>query len=269
MRTLLLLACAFLAACGGEEETRHIRLASTTSTQNSGLFDHILPRFTEKTGIDVHVVAVGTGQAIRLARSGDADVLLVHHKPSEEKFVADGFGVERHDLMYNDFVVLGPEQDPAGVRDAKDAVDALKRIATADAAFVSRGDDSGTNKKELELWKEAGIDVASASGSWYRESGSGMGATLNIASGMNAYTISDRATWLSFSNKGELAILHEGDERLFNLYGVIAVSREKHPGVDAEGAAAFVDWITSKEGQEAIASFRIDGLQVFFPNAAG
>jgi len=262
------LLCIVLAACAGEKP-RPITLASTTSTQNSGLFDYILPRFTEKTGIGVRVVAVGTGQAIRLARRGDTDVLLVHHKSSEERFVADGFGVMRHDLMYNDFIVVGPKADPAGAKGAPDVLEALRRIAAKHALFVSRGDDSGTHKRELALWAEAGIDARGASGRWYREAGAGMGATLNVAAGMDAYVLADRATWLSFGNPGDLGIVFHGDKRLINLYGVIAVNPKKHPHVNAKGADAFVAWITSDEGQHAIASFRIRGLQVFFPNADG
>ena len=208
-----------------------IIVASTTSTENSGLFSFILPKFTEKTGIEVRVVAVGTGQAIKNAQNGDADVLFVHHKASEEKFVADGFGVERFDVMYNDFVIIGPGDDPAAIKGMNEVAVALQKIAAAQAPFASRGDDSGTHKKELSLWQDAAVDVKAASGSWYRETGSGMGATLNIASAMNAYVMSDRATWLKFGNKGDLEILLEGDSRLFNQYGIILVNPEKHPHV--------------------------------------
>jgi len=246
---------------------RFITVASTTSTRNSGLYDHILPMFTKATGIEVRVVAVGTGQAIKLARNGDADVLFVHHKPSEMKFVADGFGIERKDVMYNDFVIVGPASDPAEIGGGKDATKALSMIAGAKAPFASRGDDSGTHKKELGLWKTARVDVKGASGSWYRETGSGMGATLNTASGMNAYALTDRGTWLKFANKGDLKILVEGDERLFNPYGVIVVNPAKHPHVKKADAQKFADWVVSKAGQAAIAEYKIKGHQAFFPNA--
>ncbi len=246
---------------------KFITVASTTSTANSGLFDDILPIFTKKSGIEVRVVAVGTGQAIRQAQNGDADVLFVHHKPSEEKFVAEGYGVERFDVMYNDFIVVGPKNDPAGVKGMKDAPAALKKIAGATAAFASRGDNSGTNKKELELWKSGGIDVKAQSGSWYRETGSGMGATLNTAAGMDAYTLADRGTWLSFKNRGTLDVLVEGDPVLFNQYGVILVNPKKHPHVKTELGQAFIDWVLSAEGQKAIGAFKISGEQLFTPNA--
>jgi tungstate transport system substrate-binding protein len=244
-----------------------IAVASTTSTENSGLFRYILPQFQRATGIEVRVVAVGTGQAIKNAERGDADVLFVHHQPSEEAFVAQGFGVARRDVMYNDYVLLGPQPDPAGINGTKDAVAALARIAATQATFISRGDDSGTHKLELSLWQAAGIDVKKASGSWYREAGSGMGATLNTASGLDGYTISDRGTWISFKNKGKLTILVEGDPRLFNQYGVILVNPAKHAHVKAKEGQAFVDWLTSDQGQKAIADFRIEGQQMFFPNA--
>ena len=246
---------------------RFITVASTTSTENSGLFQSILPRFEQATGIAVRVVAVGTGQAIRMAERGDADVLFVHHRPSEAQFVAAGFGVARHEVMYNDYVLAGPRDDPAGVGGGSDVVDALARIAAQQAVFVSRGDDSGTHKRELGLWQAAGIDVAAASGGWYRESGAGMGATLNIASGMGAYTLSDRGTWLNFSNKGELVILVQGDRRLFNPYGVILVNPARHPHAKAADGQAFIDWLLSPDGQAAIAAYRIDGQPVFFPSA--
>lgn len=247
---------------------RFITVSSTTSTENSGLFRAILPLFEKDTGIAVRVVAVGTGQAIRLAQRGDADVLLVHHRPSEEQFVADDFGVERHDVMHNDFVLAGPRTDPAGVGGTSDAVAALARVAAQQAVFVSRGDDSGTHERELDLWRAAGIDAGAASGTWYRESGAGMGTTLNIASGMGAYTLTDRGTWLNFSNKGELVVLVEGDARLFNPYGVILVNPQRHPHVKAAAGQAFIDWLLSPAGQGAIAAYRIDGQPVFFPNAA-
>jgi tungstate transport system substrate-binding protein len=246
---------------------KFITVASTTSTENSGLFEYLLPIFQEKTGIEVRVIAVGTGQAIELARNGDADVLFVHHKPSEEKFVADGFGVERHEVMYNDFVIVGPAADPAGIKGDKDVVDAIKKIAAAEAPFASRGDDSGTHKAELALWQEAGVDVAGASGTWYRETGSGMGPTLNTAAGMDAYALTDRGTWLSFDNRQNLEILVEGDSRLFNQYGIILVNPAKHPHVKAELGQTFIDWVLSDEGQDAIGAFKINGQQAFFPNA--
>ena len=247
---------------------RFITVASTTSTDNSGLFQAILPRFEQATGIAVRVVAVGTGQAIRMAERGDADVLLVHHRPSEEQFVAAGFGVERHDVMFNDYVLVGPQDDPAGVSGRLDVVAALARIAARRAVFVSRGDDSGTHKRELGLWQAAGIDVEAASGGWYRESGAGMGTTLNIASGMGAYTLSDRGTWLNFGNKGDLTVLVGGDQRLFNPYGVILVNPRRHPHVKAADGQAFIDWLLSPGGQRAIGAYRIDGQPVFFPSDA-
>lgn len=246
---------------------RYIVLASTTSTENSGLFAHILPRFTAKTGIAVRVVAKGTGQALRIARNGDADVVLVHHRSAEERFVAEGHGVERRDVMYNDFMLIGPAADPAAIHGLRDAADAFAQIAAARAPFVSRGDDSGTHRAELRLWQLAGIDVREASGTWYRETGAGMGTTLNIGVAMGAYTLVDRGTWLSFKNRGDLRILVQGDRRLFNPYGVILVNPDKHPHVKAEEGRAFIDWLTGEEGQLAIASFRVGGQQAFFPNA--
>ena len=259
--------CAGAAAPPAARAVEFIVVQSTTSTRNSGLLDHLLPGFTAGSGIEVRVVAVGTGQALRNARNGDGDVLLVHEKPAEERFVADGFGVERFDLMYNDFVIVGPARDPAGVSGMRDAVAGLPKIARAGATFASRGDDSGTHGKELELWKEAGIDPTSASGGWYRETGSGMGATLNLAAGMGAYALTDRATWIAFDNKGDLTVHVEGDARLFNQYGVILVNPEKHPHVKAAAGQAFIDWLLGPEGQCAIDSFRVDGRQLFFPNA--
>lgn len=244
-----------------------IVVQSTTSTQNSGLLDYLLPMFKAKTGIEVRVVAVGTGQALKNARNGDGDVLLAHAKPSEEGFVADGFGVKRSDLMYNDFVIVGPRSDPARVRGMRDVTDALTKLASARAAFVSRGDNSGTHEKEQRLWKDAGIDPVQASGEWYRETGSGMGATLNTAAGMGAYTMSDRATWIAFENKGDLEVLVEGDNRLFNQYGVILVSPDKHPHVKMQAGQAFIDWLLGDQGQAAIASYRLHDQQLFFPNA--
>ena len=246
---------------------RSIVVASTTSTDNSGLFGYILPIFEAETGIKVHVVAVGTGQALEIARNGDADVLLVHHKPSEERFVSGGFGVDRRDLMYNDFVIIGPKADPAGIDGMTDVVEAFKRIAAARVPFASRGDDSGTHKVERQIWRQAGIDASVASGAWYWETGSGMGATLNTAVGMDAYSLSDRATWLSFRNKGELVILVQSDRRLFTQYGVIRVNPARHPHVKAADGQAFIDWLVSDKGQDAIADYRLDGRQLFFPHA--
>ncbi len=251
----------------GRAEDKFIIVQSTTSTQNSGLFEHILPKFTEKTGIDVRVVAVGTGQALKNAENGDGDVVLVHSKPDEEKFVADGWGVKRHDVMYNDFVIVGPAADPAKIAGLKDAVEGFKKIAAAQAPFASRGDDSGTNKAEIKLWQDAGIDPKPASGKWYLETGSGMGATLNTAVGKQAYTLTDRGTWLSFANKDDFKALVEGDPQLFNQYGVILVNPAKHANVKAKEGQAFIDWLTGSEGQAAIASYKIDGQQLFFPNA--
>ncbi|MCL5778268.1 substrate-binding domain-containing protein [Limibaculum sp. FT325] len=257
-----------LAAPQAQAAERFIIVQSTTSTANSGLLDAILPAFTDKTGIEVRVVAVGTGQAIKNATNGDGDVLLVHAKSAEEKFVAEGWGVERFNVMYNDFVVVGPAADPAGIKGSADVVAAMKKIAAAGAPFASRGDDSGTHKAELKLWKEAGVDVAAASGGWYRETGSGMGATLNAGVGMGAYVLTDRATWISFGNKGDFGVAVEGDQRLFNQYGVILVNPQKHPNVKAGDGQAFIDWLTGPEGQKAIAGFTIEGQQLFFPNAA-
>ncbi len=244
-----------------------IIVQSTTSTQNSGLYDVLLPRFTAKAGIEVRVVAVGTGQAIRNARNCDGDVLLVHAREAEEAFVAAGFGVSRSDVMYNDFIIVGPPADPAGIAGSRDAGPALTAIRRAGAPFASRGDDSGTNRKELALWKAAGIDPTAESGGWYRETGSGMGATLNLAVGMGAYTMTDRATWIAFANKGDFTIMAEGDAALFNQYGVILVSPERCPNVKAATGQRFIDWILSGAGQAAIAAYKRDGQQVFFPNA--
>ena len=255
-----------LAAGAAHGETKPITVASTTSTQNSGLFEYLLPKFTADTGVEVRVVAVGTGQAIRIATNGDADVLLVHHPASERKFVADGFGVARHPVMHNDFVLVGPGDDPAGIGGTSDVAAALRRIGEGGQVFVSRGDDSGTHKKELELWEAAAFDPRPASGAWYRESGSGMGATLNVASAMAGYTLTDRASWVSFGNKGELEILVEGDPRLHNPYAVIVVNPERHPHVRSVEAQTFVDWLTSARGQAAIAAYRVDGQQLFFPD---
>ncbi len=244
-----------------------IILQSTTSTANSGLYDFILPKFTAQAGIKVHVVAVGTGQAIKNARNGDGDVLLVHAKSAEERFVADGYGVERFDVMYNDFILVGPPADPAGIGGMKNAGSALKKIAATRSIFASRGDNSGTHKKEMTLWKDAGIDPTQASGTWYRETGSGMGATLNVAVGMGAYALTDRGTWISFRNKGDFRVAVEGDKNLFNQYGVILVNPQKHANVKAAEGQAFIDWILGQEGQSLIARYQLGGQQLFFPNA--
>jgi tungstate transport system substrate-binding protein len=267
-------ALSLVASLGGQSPAnsqgpeKFIIVQSTTSTDNSGLFKHILPVFTKKSGIEVRVVAVGTGQAIKNAVNGDGDVLFVHDKPSEEKFVAEGGGVKRFDVMYNDFVVVGPAADPARIAGSKDVVAAFKKIADAKAPFVSRGDDSGTHKSELRLWKDAGVDVKAASGSWYREAGTGMGATINTAVGMNAYVFTDRATWSSFKNRSDYKVAVEGDGKLFNQYGIILVNPSKHPKVKQAEGQAFIDWVLSAEGQGAIKSFQINGEQQFFPNAA-
>ena len=241
-------------------------VSSTTSTQDSGLFGSILPKFKAKTGIDVKVVSQGTGQALDTGRRGDADVVFVHAKPQEEKFVADGFGVKRLPVMYNDFILVGPKGDPAGAK-GKDIVAALKAIKAKGAPFISRGDRSGTHAAELALWKAADIDIAKDKGPWYREIGQGMGAALNTASASNAYVLADRGTWLSFKNRGDLAIVVEGDNKLFNQYGVILVNPAKHAHVKKDLGQAFIDWLVSPEGQKAIADYQIDGQQLFFPNA--
>jgi tungstate transport system substrate-binding protein len=247
-------------------EDRSIVVASTTSTQDSGLFGYLLPIFKAKTNIEVKVIAQGTGQALDTARRGDADVVFVHAKAQEEKFLAEGFGVKRFDVMYNDFVLIGPKGDPAGVK-GRDIETALKTIAAKRAPFVSRGDNSGTHSAELALWKQAGIDIKAGKGAWYREIGQGMGAALNTASAMNGYVLSDRGTWISFKNRGDLEISVEGDKRLFNQYGVMLVNPEKFPSVKKELGQRFVDWLISAEGQAAIAGYKIDGQQLFFPNA--
>ena len=261
-----LLAVALGVAGQAAVAQEFITVASTTSTEQSGLFGHILPLFEEKTGIEVRVVAQGTGQALETGRRGDADVVLVHARPAEEQFVAEGYGVERLDVMYNDFVLVGPGDDPAGIAGMTDAVEALTNIAETRSTFASRGDDSGTHKAELALWRQAGIEP---SGRWYRELGSGMGATLNTAAQMPAYTLTDRGTWISFENRGPLEILVEGDDRLFNQYGVILINPARHPHVKEQAGQAFIDWLTSAEGQQAIAQYRLNGQQLFFPNAGG
>jgi tungstate transport system substrate-binding protein len=264
---LLAATASFTLSAPAGAEDKFIIVQSTTSTQSSGLYDHLLPKFSEKSGIEVRVVAVGTGQAIKNAQNCDGDVLLVHAKASEEKFVAAGYGVSRSDVMYNDFVVVGPAADPAGVAGGQDITAALTRIKETEAPFASRGDDSGTHKKEVALWKAAGIDPSGDSGGWYRETGSGMGATLNTAVGMGAYAMTDRATWIAFGNKGDYEIAVEGDERLFNQYGIILVNPDKCANVKAELGQAFIDWVLSDEGQSAIADYKRDGKQLFFPNA--
>lgn len=268
-RRSALLVIAFIAAftTSSLAQDRSIVVASTTSTQDSGLFGHILPRFKEKTGIEVKVVAQGTGQALDTARRGDADVVFVHAKAQEERFVADGFGVRRFDVMYNDFVLIGPQADPAGVKGTQDITAALRKIVDAKAPFISRGDNSGTHIAELNLWKAANLDLRQAKGSWYRDIGQGMGPALNTASASDAYVLSDRATWLSFKNRGNLTIVVEGDQRLFNQYGIVLVNPAKHPHVKQELGQAFVDWIMGPEGQAAIAGHKINGEQLFFPNA--
>jgi tungstate transport system substrate-binding protein len=257
------IAAFALAATGAWAQGSSIVIASTTSTEQSGLFKHLLPEFAKATGITVKVVAVGTGQAIDTARRGDADVLFVHDRVAEEKFVADGFAPRRHPVMYNDFVLVGPKSDPAGAK-GKDIAEALKKVAAANAPFVSRGDKSGTDAAEKRFWAQAGLAIR---GSGYKECGCGMGPALNMGASSNAYVLADRGTWLSFRNRGDLAILVEGDRRLFNQYGVMIVSPQKFPHVQAAGARKFVDWVTSPAGQEVIASYRIDGEQLFFPNA--
>ena len=262
---LSLLATAVTLPASAQD--RSIVVASTTSTQDSGLFGHLLPLFTAKTGIEVKVIAQGTGQALDTARRGDADVVLVHARAQEEKFVFDGQGVKRFDVMYNDFVLIGPRSDPAAVGGSRDIVAALKTIQEKALPFVSRGDRSGTHAAELALWKAAGVVIETARGPWYREIGQGMGAALNTAGAMNAYVISDRGTWLSFKNPGDLVIAVEGDQRLFNQYGVILVNPETHPAVKKDLGQSFIDWLISPEGQAAIAAYHVNGKQLFFPNA--
>jgi tungstate transport system substrate-binding protein len=266
-RTLLALAALTLLATPALAQDKSIVVASTTSTQDSGLFGHILPLFKQKTGIDVKVVSQGTGQALDTGRRGDADVVFVHARPQEEKFVADGFGVKRNAVMYNDFVLIGPSSDPAGIKGSKDILAALKTIKDKGATFISRGDKSGTHAAELNLWKLAGIDIAKDKGPWYREIGQGMGAALNTAAASNAYVLADRGTWLSFKNRGDLIIAVEGDNKLFNQYGIILVNPAKHAHVKKDLGQAFIDWIISPEGQKAISDYKINGNQLFFANA--
>jgi tungstate transport system substrate-binding protein len=257
---------AALAVPPAVAQDKFIIVSSTTSTQDSGLFGHILPIFKQKTGIEVRVVAQGTGQALDTGRRGDADVVFVHDKAAEEKFMAEGAGVDRREVMYNDFILIGPKSDPAKVAGTKDIGAALKKIADGKIPFASRGDKSGTHAAELRLWKVAGVDLDTAKGPWYRETGQGMGPTLNIASAMNAYLIADRGTWISFKNRGDLTIAVAGDVRLFNQYGIMLVNPAKHAHVKKELGMAFIDWVTSPEGQKAIADYKIDGQQLFFPN---
>ena len=268
-RNCMRLACLLLAfGCASSAfAQRFITVASTTSTEQSGLFRHILPVFERRTGIEVRVVALGTGQALDLARRGDADVVFVHAKAAEEEFLREGHGVQRFPIMYNDFVVVGPKTDPAGIAGGTDTLDAFRKIKSVGAPFVSRGDRSGTHIAEVNLWTLAGIDIAKEKGAWYRETGQGMGPALNTASSMNAYLLSDRATWLAFMNPGDLAILVQGDTRLMNQYGVMLVNPAKHPSVKRADGQAFIDWLVSPEGQASIASYRIGGEQLFFPNA--
>jgi len=268
IRRLLLAVVALAFAAPAFAQDNSIVVASTTSTQDSGLFGHILPLFKKRTGIDVKVVALGTGQALDTARRGDADLVFVHAKSEEEKFVADGSGVKRHPVMYNDFVLVGPRTDPAGVARSKDIAAALRGIRNKAQPFISRGDRSGTHLAELKLWKDAGIDVANEKTGWYKAIGQGMGAALNTASAAGAYVLTDRATWLAFKNKADLEIVVEGDKRLFNQYGVILVNPAKHPHVKKTQGQSFVDWLVSREGQDAIAGFKVNDQQLFFPNAA-
>jgi tungstate transport system substrate-binding protein len=261
------LACSVVLGAAGAAAERYITVASTTSTENSGLFAHLLPIFQDQTGIAVRVVALGTGQALDVGRRGDADVVFVHDREAEEKFIAEGHGIGRRDVMYNDFVLVGPRADPAGITGGRDIAAALRAIRDARAPFVSRGDRSGTHAAELRLWEAAGVDIAAAKGPWYRETGAGMGASLNTASAMDAYLLADRGTWLSFRNRGNLGILVEGDHRLFNQYGVMLVNPERHPQVKKEEGQAFIDWLVSPEGQAAIAAYRINGEQLFYPDA--
>jgi tungstate transport system substrate-binding protein len=262
------LGLATLLHAPARAQDRFITVASTTSTEQSGLFRHLLPRFEQTTGIQVRVVAVGTGQALALGRRGDADVVFVHDEAAEEQFVADGFGVGRRRVMYNDFVLVGPRSDPAGIAGTPTVLDALRKIARSRAPFVSRGDKSGTHAAELRLWRAAGVDLERARGPWYRETGSGMGPALNTAASMDAYLLADRGTWLSFRNRGELTILVAGDPRLFNQYGLVLVNPARHPHVKREPAQAFIAWMVSPEGQEAIASYTIGGQPLFFPSAS-
>ncbi len=269
-RRLLLAAtlCAALSTAPALAQDKSIVVASTTSTQDSGLFEYLLPLFTKKTGIAVKVVAQGTGQALDTGRRGDADVVFVHAKSAEEKFLAEGQGVKRYPVMYNDFVLIGPKSDPAGIKGMKDVAKAFQTIKDKKADFISRGDKSGTNIAELNLWKDAGIDIEKDKGPWYKAIGQGMGAALNTAGASNAYVLSDRGTWIHFKNKGDLAIVVEGDKRMFNQYGVMLVNPEKHPNVKNELGQQFIDYLVSPEGQKDIANYKINGEQLFYPNAS-
>ncbi len=264
LSAVLLLTFALLWGSGALASPPSILVASTTSTEQSGLFSHITPKFTQATGIEVRVVAVGTGQAFAIARAGDADILFVHDTVGEEQFVAQGYGVERRDVMFNDFVIIGPSDDPAGIAAAASAVEAMQRIAAVEAAFASRGDDSGTHRAEQRLWQRAGIEPA---GRWYRSLGSGMGPTLNTAAGMDAYVVADRGTWLNFHNRQNLVILFQGDEVLFNPYGSVLINPERHPHLKHDLAIQWHEWLVSPDGQAAIASYEINGEPLFFPNA--
>jgi tungstate transport system substrate-binding protein len=267
-RFLIGLAAGLLLSAAAIAQDKSIIVASTTSTEDSGLFGYLLPLFKAKTGIAVKVVAQGTGQALDTARRGDADVVFVHARSAEEKFLAEGFGVERYPVMYNDFVLIGPQSDPAGIKGSTDIVAALQTLKSKGIAFISRGDNSGTHIAERALWRTAGIDIAAEKGPWYKEIGQGMGAALNTASAANAYVLSDRGTWLSFKNKGDLVIAVQGDKRLFNQYGVMLVNPQKHPTVKKELGQIFIDWLISPEGQHDIAGYKINGEQLFYPNAA-
>ena len=265
---IAVLGAALVAPAPARSAERYIVVSSTTSTENSGLFKYLLPMFREKSGIEVRVVAQGTGQALDMGKRGDCDVVFVHNKNAELKMVKEGWFVDRHDVMYNDFVIVGPKSDPAKVTGMTDVTAALKKILAAQAPFASRGDRSGTHSAELRLWKAAGVDLARQKGGWYRETGSGMGATLNTAAGMNAYALTDRGTWLSFKNRQDLTIVVQGDKRLFNQYGVMLVNPAKHAYVKKADGTAFIDWLISPEGQQAIAGYQIGGEQLFFPDAA-
>ena len=269
LRSLTVVFLLLLGSASAVAQEPFITVASTTSTEESGLFGYLLPSFTKETGIEVRVVAVGTGQALKIGEQGDCDVVFVHDRPAELAFVEQGFGIDRHEVMYNDFILVGSKADPAHVDGSKDIVASLRKIADAKSPFVARGDDSGTSKAEMRLWKEAGIDPKTVRGGWYRDTGSGMGQTLNTAAAMDGYTLSDRGTWLSFRNKQNLTIVVEGDRRLFNQYGVMLVNPAKYPHVKKDLGLKFIDWLTSATGQRAIADYKIDGAQLFFPDAQG
>jgi len=269
LRSLTVVFLLLLGSASAVAQEPFITVASTTSTEESGLFGYLLPSFTKETGIEVRVVAVGTGQALKIGEHGDCDVVFVHDRPAELAFVEQGFGIDRHEVMYNDFILVGPKADPAHVDGSKDIVASLRKIADAKSPFIARGDDSGTSKAEMRLWKDAGIDPKTARGGWYRDTGSGMGQTLNTAAAMDGYTLSDRGTWLSFRNKQNLTIVVEGDRRLFNQYGVMLVNPAKYPHVKQDLGLKFIDWLTSANGQKAIADYKIDGAQLFFPDAKG